>query len=341
MSLGSACARTIGSGPDAHACYSYEKSLLSHPPCASDSAPRVPLIYHASGAESTPPYAVRANAAANPEYKLQYQNDSSAGAYVSAKCGADVRNAYDCFEAPAYRADIFRFCALHAEGGVYLDADILLTAEMNRVYAPCASATLGHDFPWFGPAKQMKILAARPNATIFKCMLHSIVRHVAERKVDNSLALTGPALLERCYRADPARDAIALTYIDTRGGEWPYTGMRANNDILAYERPSRKNFGEQDEGDYARLAKEGHVYRPSCQIARLSAARDPVSPQHAPPPPAPRWQRSQHAHFPSVQWQRLAALQAWRKTHERARHFPSPQKGSPLPRAEKKKPLLG
>jgi hypothetical protein len=253
----------------------------------------VPLIYHAASASTTPPYIVRANAAANPKYELRYLNDSSAAAYVRRFCGEQVYEAYRCFMAPAYRADIYRFCALYAEGGVYLDADILLTTEMDRVYAPCAPATLGHDFPWFGPAKQMKMLAGRPNATVFGCMLRAIVRHVAQRRVVNALALTGPALLERCYRADPARDAIALTYIDTRGAEWPYTGMRAGTFVLAYEQPSKKNFGVADEGDYAHLTAEGRIYQPSCSIPydALSPRPPPASPpvvsrkHHSSPPP--------------------------------------------------------
>ena len=311
-----ACARTVGHWHDAKACYEYEMSVLRHPHCPSADAPRVPLLYHAASAASTPPYVVRANAAANPRYELRYLNDSSAAAYVRRVCGETVYEAYRCFVAPAYRADLYRFCALYAEGGVYLDADILLTTEMDRVYAPCAPATLGHDFPWSGPAKQMKILAGRPNATVFGCMLRAIVRHVAHRSVGSALALTGPALLERCYRADPARDAIALTYIDTRGGEWPYTGMRAGTDVMAYEQPSNKNFGVADEGDYARLTAEGHVYRPSCNISYEAAPPPPPRPYASPPRPyvsPPRPYASPYASRDlarpprrETQWDRLA-----------------------------------
>lgn len=334
-----ACARTVGHWHDAQACYRYETSVLRHPPCPSTDAPRVPLIYHAASAATKPPYVVRANAAANPRYELRYLNDSSAAAYVRRACGETVYEAYRCFVAPAYRADLYRFCALYAEGGVYLDADILLTTELERVYAPCAPATLGHDFPWFGPAKQMKILAGRPNATVFGCMLRAIVRHVAHRSAGSPLALTGPALLERCYRADPARDAIALTYIDTRGGEWPYTGMRAGTEVLAYEQPSRKNFGVVDEGDYARLTAEGRVYRPSCNISYEAAPPPPPKPPPpkagAAPPPPRAWPSPYLARPPrpprprpprvrppwrETEWDRLARTSrtaSWTLTHQR------------------------
>jgi len=80
----------------------------------------VPPIYHAIDAASTPPPAVLANVHRNPEYKLNYHNDSSAYVYVLDRCGKEVAEAFRCFLAPAYRADVFRFCAVLKDGGVYV-----------------------------------------------------------------------------------------------------------------------------------------------------------------------------------------------------------------------------
>ena len=81
-------------------------------------------------------------------------------------CGPDAAEAYLCFEPPSYRADLFRFCALYSEGGVYLDEDIVPMHPLEDIVSECSVATLGHDFPAGGRlAKQMKILAAAPGAS--------------------------------------------------------------------------------------------------------------------------------------------------------------------------------
>ena len=46
-----------------------------------------------------------------------------------------------------YRADIFRFCALYADGGVYLDADLELMVPLDDTHSPCSHVTIGHDYP--------------------------------------------------------------------------------------------------------------------------------------------------------------------------------------------------
>ena len=96
-------------------CHRYEISPLTVRNCTG-AVPRVPLVYHAVGRSTTPPYTVRANAAANPDYRLHYLNDSAAADFTR-QCGPLVHEAYKCFGAPAFRGDVFRFCALFVQGG--------------------------------------------------------------------------------------------------------------------------------------------------------------------------------------------------------------------------------
>ena len=166
-------------------------------------------------------------------------------------------------------ADLFRFCALYAEGGVYLDKDILPLRPLEEIVSMCSVASIGHDFPHEGlPGKQMKILASAPKAPIMKCAIDKIVNNVRQRAYPASdLALTGPLLLQDCY-VENAAD-VAITYIDTRDSMWPYTGMRAGIEILAYEYPSLKHFCPSREchtDDYATLFAERMVYSNQCKL---------------------------------------------------------------------------
>lgn len=259
-----ACHRVVGFAGNTLECRKYETSHILRPAKCDDTTRVVPRIYHASHRDHIPPYAVRANAAANPEYDLRYRNDTEAGEFVR-QCGQLVHQAYQCLQAPAYRADVFRFCALYVQGGVYLDSDIMLVTDMDRVYSPCSNVSMGYDFPWGGlSGKQMKILAGVPRAPIFRCMLDNIVQNVRYRLVTSSLALTGPALLHKCYQ-NHSKD-VALTYLDTRGANWPYSGMRDHTNILAYEVPGRKEFGFSDEYDYNVFRVRKSVYATTCSL---------------------------------------------------------------------------
>jgi hypothetical protein len=236
----------------------------------TDEPEIVPRIYHSVSHFSNQTYHQLATAAQNPSFLRHHLSDEEAADFVQDSCGEEAYEAYKCFVPPAYRADLFRFCALFSMGGVYLDEDILPFVPLEELYSPCSSATVGHDFPWMDKqGKQMKILAAAPGAPIFQCALERIIENVRDRAYpDTELELTGPQLLHKCYVEH--QEDVAVTYHDTRNAEWPFTGMRAHQHILAYEIPmSQKHFrleGGTDSEDYTDLFKSRKVYKATCEL---------------------------------------------------------------------------
>ena len=233
-----------------------------------------PRIFAVSSSTSAP-YIVRANADANPEYALHYYNDTSAGEFIRSQCGTSAYHAYNCFRAPAYRADLFRFCALYSLGGVYLDEDIILLKPIESVISVCSNATIGGDWDQninnvMHGGKQMKIIAGRPGARIFKCMVNVIVNNVRRRYLgNNALSISGPVALHECYVS--TQKSAVVTYFDARYAKWPYTGMRSSSDIFAFEAPNvRRHWAEvskrRDIDDYASVYKDRTVYKPSCML---------------------------------------------------------------------------
>lgn len=210
------------------ACEAFLKLPLTTP--VSTGCPhewRVPRLYHAVGKDNTPPAAVVMNAAANPRFSLRYLGDAAAAEYVRRHCGDDAGKAYRCFIAPAYRADLYRYCALYAEGGVYLDTDLLLTVKLPEAVSMCSGASVGHDVPQGPqgalqsgsdgaaesetpprphhrantvlPGVQMKLLAGPPKHPLFECMLGAIIRHVRMRFRSRwPMMISGPQLLHTC-----------------------------------------------------------------------------------------------------------------------------------------------
>ena len=236
----------------------------------------VPKILHAIGRDEEAPRHLRVIAQENPSYTLHYSNDETGLEFIRSNCGEEAALAYECIKPPAFRADLYRFCATFSQGGVYLDTDVLPLVKLEEMFSKCSSFTLGYDqaqkkvdIDHIG--MQMKIIAGRPNNNISKCMISAIVQHVRKRKqfTKDTLGFSGPQLLRKCYLK--FSDDVAVTYMDTRGADWPFSGLRAGAQILAYEIPSAsRHFDEiitRDEKlEYNDMVRKRDIYTQSCQL---------------------------------------------------------------------------
>lgn len=244
-------------------CYKLEQERLHTPSCTEGF---VPLRYHAIGPRRRP-RSVLMNAAANPSFALNYHDDVSGAAYVRRHCGDRVATAFGCFAAPANRADLFRFCALYAEGGVYLDADLISLVPLQRIVSPCAGASVGRDVPQKNlPGVQMKAIGGAPRHPLFQCMIDRIVSNVARRSVPPlPLLVSGPSLLSECYRNHSS--GAVTTYIDARESYWPYSGLRTRDELLAYEVPNEeRHYLYRDASYYLDAYLHNGIYTPGCTL---------------------------------------------------------------------------
>lgn len=226
-------------------------------------------IVHVVGRTSTPPFTLAAIVAANTGYTLNYHSDATAAKFVARMCGSEMADAYRCFTAPAHRADLFRFCALYAQGGLYLDNDIVPLVPLVELYVSDAGVSMGNDL---NGGVQMKILAGQAGHPIFKCMLDRILAHVRWRTIpSSSLYISGPLLLKLCTDNHTRHEELAFTYMDTRHAVWPYTGMRTRDTLLAYERPNiKRHWMNRDPDNYELSFRNKAVYTKRCSIARDS-----------------------------------------------------------------------
>jgi hypothetical protein len=72
-------------------------------------------------------------AALGSSYTFHYYNDTEAEQYMRTKCPRYV-DAYDCMLPGAYKSDIFRYCVLLNDGGMYLDNDLVLLISPDEIY---------------------------------------------------------------------------------------------------------------------------------------------------------------------------------------------------------------
>jgi mannosyltransferase OCH1-like enzyme len=249
-------------------CLDFEALPHINPDCSSQSE-TVPKILHSVNRDGSQLHHQIATTLTNPDFVRNHHSDKTAYNYIFEKCGEEMANAYSCLVPPAFRADLFRYCALYVDGGVYIDNDIFPLFPLEELYSSCSMATIGYDLPRFDkPKKQMKIMAGTPGAPIFKCAMNQILNNMRfQIYPEDVFDISGPGVLQKCYEENS--ENIAITYHDTRNSLWPWTGMRAGNKILAVELPiQKKHFlaqsGYSDPDDYYPLFLQRKVYEADC-----------------------------------------------------------------------------
>lgn len=173
---------------------------IDHVPPRCDNGSRVPRIVHATGYADAPTYATTRSV--SDGFELRYHNDSSARAFLAARCGDVYADAFDCLAVGAFRADLFRMCALYTVGGVYIDSDLLATRPLDAIFDMCQT-TIAWDTPAWGvfSKKQMALVAAVPGDPLFLCHMRAILRHVRDRYLPwVRVAISGPIVFDACYR---------------------------------------------------------------------------------------------------------------------------------------------
>jgi mannosyltransferase OCH1-like enzyme len=78
----------------------------------------------------------------NPEYKVLFFDNSSRMKFIQQYFNTRVSNAYQKLIPGAYKADLFRYCFLFHQGGVYMDINKKLVLPLREIINPKASMGL-------------------------------------------------------------------------------------------------------------------------------------------------------------------------------------------------------
>jgi mannosyltransferase OCH1-like enzyme len=146
----------------------------------------------------------------NPEFNYCLSNDAECRAFIEANYEADVLNAFDALIPGAYKADLWRYCILYKQGGIYLDIKyqpmngfrfITLTEKEHLV--------LDRDKSGIYNA----LMVCRPGNALLLRAIHQIVKNVELRYYGkNALDPTGPCLLARLITMDERRRMLDMRH---------------------------------------------------------------------------------------------------------------------------------
>lgn len=148
-----------------------------------------------------------------PEYVHHLYDDADCRAFIAAHFDAEVLQAYDALIPAAFRADLWRYCVIFVNGGVYMDAKYRLTRPLDDWLPGNDDGVfvLERDLPGFWREGEFGIhnafFACAPGDPMLYGCIRQIVRNVQARVLDRRdglhsapLFVTGPGLLCDQYK---------------------------------------------------------------------------------------------------------------------------------------------
>ena len=138
----------------------------------------------------------------NPDYAYQLYDDAECAALIAEHFPSEVLTAYHRLRAGAFKADLWRLCALYVHGGVYADLDTICMGLLDPYIGGGAQFVSVIDYntnPREGCHNVFNtFIASVPRHPILKSAIDRIVHQVSNNIVPRSLLdVCGPGVLGR------------------------------------------------------------------------------------------------------------------------------------------------
>jgi mannosyltransferase OCH1-like enzyme len=139
----------------------------------------------------------------NPEFKIKYYSDKDSRDFIKNNFENEILLTYDKLIPGAYKADLFRYCILYKNGGIYSDLTQRFTIPFNKLIdLEKDNLYLVKDIEHYkingeGSSKgiQISFMVSRPGNEIFLKAIKQIVKNANDKYYgDNPLHPTGPTL---------------------------------------------------------------------------------------------------------------------------------------------------
>lgn len=211
-------------------------------------------------------------ASLSPKYTFQYYSDVEADRYMATQC-PEYYAMFQCLIPSAYKADIFRYCVLLQEGGIYLDNDFALLVRPEELYdEDCQglylmaefSADVGRDVRlWTG------FMISSRNQSMWRCMLDAISDHVVYQYYgEDAVDVTGPGLLAKCVTKDP-HSVHTYGFNERDGTMWGYPDPVTGSILQIGHEVGNKYKGQVHRGGrihYSEQWRKRQIFNSSCRL---------------------------------------------------------------------------
>lgn len=215
----------------------------------------------------------------NPEYEYKLFDDNEMYEYIKNNFDKDVLEAYDNLIPGAFKADLFRYCVLYKEGGVYIDCKMIAVMPLRELI-DCEDELILVDDDFYFKKNNLKGIY---NAFMCSIPNHPIYREAIEAIVENSKKLyypssafevTGPGLLYKIYQNYKNYNIKQLIL--------PYIGLHHTNhnhritynDKIVFFARYKNYYRDHKGGYYNQLYYNGMCYKSTIELLTVYQTND-------------------------------------------------------------------
>ena len=198
---------------------------------------------------STPPFkmsqAIESWKQKNPTWEHKLFTAEDRVNFIKKNFSKEVLDAYHTLVPGAFKADLWRYCVLFIEGGVYVDADMICEVPLDEWIN--SDLVVVRDDPMSKKWLANGFIGSTPREPALEEIINRIVHKCKQKQLEFYLDYTGPALWGK-----------VVNYINAREEEEEYTlGNLFKMQVLKHDYSTRKFVCD----DRAVIHTEYHEYR--------------------------------------------------------------------------------
>ena len=194
----------------------------------------------------------------NPELHFHLYNEDSCRQFIKDNFDIDILEAYNSLIPCSYKSDLWRFCVLFINGGIYFDIKFMCVNNFNLI-ALTEKEFFVKDRDGWGNGTLTGLISVKPgNEILLKC-IRQIVENVRNKYYGkDALEPTGPNLLGKYFTNEDKQKMemrFANINIPNLMDEW---FILFNNTIILRQYNNYRK--EQTKKHYSELWNERNVY---------------------------------------------------------------------------------
>jgi len=142
----------------------------------------------------------------NPEYTYKYYNNTDCINFINKNFSYNVVKAFNKLKPGAFKADLFRYCYLFINGGVYIDLDICPEKPLNEIiikdthFVSCLEDRPNRNINgiyqgFIASVKNLEFYKIAINKIVINTEIEYYPKNISSDIWINILSITGPVLL--------------------------------------------------------------------------------------------------------------------------------------------------